>query len=137
MLVPCAPDDGTGLRFREGFVDQYLDLLAATRAALAGTGVKVLGFGFSYRIDSKWSPEDIAHAIRSWYNRRGGRAFAGVGRETANGSASGSAATRTRCRSWTASRTTPIAAGRAQRPTESSLRSTSSSCPGDAAAVVD
>jgi hypothetical protein len=81
VLVPCAPDDGTGLRFREGFVDQYLDLLAATRAALAGTGVKVLGFGFSYRSDSKWSPEYIAHAIRSWYNRRGGRAFAGVGRE--------------------------------------------------------
>jgi len=46
-----------------------------------GTGVKVLGFGFSYRVDEKWSPEDIAHAIRSWYNRRGGRTFAGVGRE--------------------------------------------------------
>jgi hypothetical protein len=77
---PCAPN-GDGFRFREGYVDQYLDLLAATRTALAGTGVKVLGFGFSYRVDEKWSPEDIAHAIRSWYNRRGGRTFAGVGRE--------------------------------------------------------
>lgn len=54
-------------RFQGWFLDKYLDLLAVTHAALAGSGVKVLGFGLSPRIDAKWAPEAIAGAVRRWY----------------------------------------------------------------------
>ena len=50
-------------RFQGLFLDRYLDLLAATHDALAGTGVKVLGFGLSPRIGSKWTASGLAAGI--------------------------------------------------------------------------
>jgi hypothetical protein len=46
---------------------EYLDLLAATHDALQGTGVKVLGFGFSpIKPRAKW----VAYLVRWWYETR-------------------------------------------------------------------
>jgi hypothetical protein len=58
-------------RFQGWFLDKYLDLLAATHDALAGTGVMVLGFGMSPRINDKWSPEALAAGVVGWYASRG------------------------------------------------------------------
>jgi hypothetical protein len=58
-------------RFQGVFLDRYLDLLAATHDALAGTGVKVLGFGLSPRIGSKWTASGLAAGIARWYESSG------------------------------------------------------------------
>lgn len=75
---PCAPSetdvDGVSRdRFYGPWLDRYLDLLSATSLALQGTGVKVLGFGMSPRLNAKWAPEALAGAIANWRNVRGGR----------------------------------------------------------------
>lgn len=75
---PCAGKeadvDGVSRnRFYGPWLDRYLDLLSATSFALAGTGVKVLGFGMSPRLNAKWAPEALAGAIANWRNERGGR----------------------------------------------------------------
>jgi hypothetical protein len=77
---PCAPQEtaGDGVtrnRFYGPWLDRYLDLLSATSAALAGTGVKVLGFGMSPRLNGKWGPEALAAGIADWRNKRGGRYY--------------------------------------------------------------
>jgi hypothetical protein len=66
---PCFGAERTP-RFQGWFLDRYLDLLAATHDALEGTGVKVLGFGMSPRINDKWSPDALAAAIVAWYAAR-------------------------------------------------------------------
>ena len=58
-------------RFQGWFLHRYLDLLAATYDAVAGTGVAVLGFGMSPRIGSKWSPEGLAREVVDWYGATG------------------------------------------------------------------
>lgn len=75
---PCAPISG-GVRFYGPYVDRYLDLLAMVHDALMGTGVKVLAFGLSPGIDSKWTPEALAEGIASWYERRGTQRWYGPG----------------------------------------------------------
>src|ERR1051325_11501551 len=75
--VPCAPQpanvDGVSQnRFYGPWFDRYLDLLSATKLALLGTNVKVLGFGMSPRLNGKWSPEAVAAGIARWRDRRGG-----------------------------------------------------------------
>jgi hypothetical protein len=52
---------------RTGELYTYLDLLAATHDALQGTGVKVLGFGFS---PVKPRPKFVALLVRWWYESR-------------------------------------------------------------------
>ena len=81
----CLPREVGNRRFAGAPLDRYLDELAATHDALAGTGVKVLGFGFSppwHHSDhglSFWDPSTIAAAIDSWYYRRGPLTMKGVG----------------------------------------------------------
>jgi hypothetical protein len=75
---PCAPRETdfegvTRNRFYGPWLDRYLDLLSATSLALAGTGVKVLGFGMSPRLNAKWAPEALAGEIANWRNEKGGR----------------------------------------------------------------
>jgi hypothetical protein len=52
---------------QRGELYSYLDLLAATHDALEGTGVKVLGFGFS---PVKPNPKFVALLIKWWYESR-------------------------------------------------------------------
>lgn len=81
----CLPPGTARRRFAGPAFDAYLYELAATHAALAGTGVKVLGFGFSPpwhhtdRGKAWWDASEIAAGIDSWYRKRGGQVVTCVG----------------------------------------------------------
>ena len=86
----CLAPGTSRTRFSGAALDTYLDELAATHDALAGTGVKVLGFGFSPPWHHRdrglfwWDPQHISDGIDSWYARRGGRTIVCVGPREAN-----------------------------------------------------